>query len=210
MNPKTLWSSDQDLFVRRVVRAKRQRGRSAGVCLCVRFAFSRVSLVLQGYRIKPSRALVSVGLTHYCASTPDLSNVVVFNDPSRGNLFQGYLHLEASFPLRCFQRLSLPAFSYLAMRLASQPVYPGDPSTPVLLVPSSRPPQISSAHGRYGDQTVSRRFKPSSRTTLNGEQPYPWDLLQPQDVMSHIEVPNSAVDGTWRNQPVIPRVPFIR
>ena len=34
------------------------------------------------------------------------------------------------------------------------------------------------------NQTVSRRFKPSSRTTLNGEQPYPWDLLQPQDVMS--------------------------
>ena len=34
------------------------------------------------------------------------------------------------------------------------------------------------------DQTVSRRFKPSARTTLNGEQPYPWDLLQPQDVMS--------------------------
>ena len=34
------------------------------------------------------------------------------------------------------------------------------------------------------DQTVSRRFEPSSRTTLNGEQPYPWDQLQPQDVMS--------------------------
>ena len=34
------------------------------------------------------------------------------------------------------------------------------------------------------DQTVSRRSKPSSRTTLNGEQPYPWDLLQPQDAMS--------------------------
>ena len=31
------------------------------------------------------------------------------------------------------------------------------------------------------DRTVSRRSKPSSRTTLNGEQPYPWDLLQPQD-----------------------------
>ena len=28
------------------------------------------------------------------------------------------------------------------------------------------------------------RSEPSSRTTLNGEQPYPWDLLQPQDVMS--------------------------
>ena len=34
------------------------------------------------------------------------------------------------------------------------------------------------------DQTVSRRSKPSSRTTLFGEQPNPWDLLQPQDVMS--------------------------
>ena len=32
------------------------------------------------------------------------------------------------------------------------------------------------------DRTVSRRSKPSSRTTLIGEQP--WDLLQPQDVMS--------------------------
>ena len=34
------------------------------------------------------------------------------------------------------------------------------------------------------DRTVSRRSEPSSRTTLNGEQPYPWDRLQPQDVMS--------------------------
>src|SRR2546422_5371605 len=33
------------------------------------------------------------------------------------------------------------------------------------------------------DQTVSRRFKPSSRTTLNGEQPYPWDRLQPFKVV---------------------------
>ena len=34
------------------------------------------------------------------------------------------------------------------------------------------------------NRTVSRRSEPSSRTTLNGEQPYPWDRLQPQDVMS--------------------------
>src|SRR5574343_830159 len=34
------------------------------------------------------------------------------------------------------------------------------------------------------DQTVSRRSEPNSRTALNGEQPYPWDLLQPQDAMS--------------------------
>ena len=34
------------------------------------------------------------------------------------------------------------------------------------------------------DRTVSRRSEPSSRTTLIGEQPNPWDLLQPQDVMT--------------------------
>ncbi len=34
------------------------------------------------------------------------------------------------------------------------------------------------------DRTVLRRSEPSSRTTLTGEQPDPWDLLQPQDVMS--------------------------
>jgi hypothetical protein len=34
------------------------------------------------------------------------------------------------------------------------------------------------------DQTVSRRFEPSSRTTLIGEQPNPWNRLQLQDVMS--------------------------
>ena len=34
------------------------------------------------------------------------------------------------------------------------------------------------------DRTVSRRSEPSSRTTLISEQPNPWDLLQPQDVMS--------------------------
>jgi hypothetical protein len=34
------------------------------------------------------------------------------------------------------------------------------------------------------NRTVSRRSKPSSRTTLIGEQPNPWNLLQLQDVMS--------------------------
>ena len=34
------------------------------------------------------------------------------------------------------------------------------------------------------DRTVSRRSEPSSRATLIGEQPNPWDRLQPQDVMS--------------------------
>ena len=34
------------------------------------------------------------------------------------------------------------------------------------------------------DQTVSRRSEPSSCTALMGEQPNPWDHLQPQDAMS--------------------------
>ena len=33
------------------------------------------------------------------------------------------------------------------------------------------------------DRTVSRRSEPSSRATLMGEQPNPWDLLQLQDKM---------------------------
>src|SRR6201996_8363129 len=72
--------------------------------------------------------------------------------------------------------------SYPAMRLAPQQVHqrfvqPGP------LVLRSDPLNIPTPTADR-DQTVSRRFKPSSRTTLNGEQPYPWDLLQPQDVMS--------------------------
>ena len=34
------------------------------------------------------------------------------------------------------------------------------------------------------DRTVSRRSKPSSRAALMGEQPNPWDRLQPQDATS--------------------------
>ncbi len=74
------------------------------------------------------------------------------------------------------------ALSYPAMPLARQPVHqrrvhPG----PLVLgtAPLNSPTPMVDR-----DRTVSRRSKPSSRITLNGEQPYPWDLLQPQDVMS--------------------------
>ena len=33
-------------------------------------------------------------------------------------------------------------------------------------------------------RTVSRRSEPNSRPALMGEQPNPWDLLQPQDATS--------------------------
>ena len=74
------------------------------------------------------------------------------------------------------------AHSYPALPLARQQVHqwyvhPG----PLVL---GATPLKSPTPTADRDRTVSRRSKPSSRTTLNGEQPYPWDLLQPQDVMS--------------------------
>src|ERR1700693_1623246 len=72
--------------------------------------------------------------------------------------------------------------SYPAMRLASQPVHQRYVHSGPLVLGAA--PVKSPAPTADRDETVSRRSKPSSRTTLNGEQPYPWDLLQPQDVMS--------------------------
>ena len=37
---------------------------------------------------------------------------------------------------------------------------------------------------QIGDQPVLQRSEPSSRTTLIGEQPNPWNLLQLRDVVS--------------------------
>ena len=72
--------------------------------------------------------------------------------------------------------------SYPAMRLAPQQVHqryvhPG----PLVL---GAAPLKSPTPTADRDRTVSRRSKPSSRTALIGEQPNPWDLLQPQDAMS--------------------------
>ena len=72
--------------------------------------------------------------------------------------------------------------SYPTMRLAPQSVHqryvhPG----PLVLGANPLNHQTPTADR---DRTVSRRSEPSSRTTLIGEQPNPWDLLQPQDVMS--------------------------
>ena len=73
-------------------------------------------------------------------------------------------------------------FSYPAMPLARQQVHqryvhPG----PLVL---GTDPLKSRTPTADRDRTVSRRSKPSSRTALIGEQPNPWDLLQPQDAMS--------------------------
>ena len=72
--------------------------------------------------------------------------------------------------------------SYPAMQLASQPVHQRFVHSGPLVLGAA--PFKYPAPTADRDQTVSRRFKPSSRTSLNGEQPYPWDRLQPQDEMS--------------------------
>ncbi len=68
------------------------------------------------------------------------------------------------------------------MRLATQPEHQWCVHSGPLVLGAA--PTNSPTPTADRDRTVSRRSKPSSRTTLNGEQPYPWDLLQPQDVMS--------------------------
>ena len=75
-----------------------------------------------------------------------------------------------------------PERSQPAMPLARQPAYQRSvhPGPLVLWAGLLRIP--TSAEDR--DQTVSRRSEPSSRAALIGEQPNPWDLLQPQDATS--------------------------
>ena len=76
----------------------------------------------------------------------------------------------------------LSVLSYPAMPLARQLVH----QRAVLLNPlvlkknlrKFRAPTVDR------DRPVSRRSEPSSRTTFIGEQPNPWELLHPQDVMS--------------------------
>ena len=71
---------------------------------------------------------------------------------------------------------------YPAVHLAAQQVNQWSVRHgPLVLVPE---PRKSHAPTIDRDRTVSRRSEPSSRATLIGEQPNPWDLLQPQDVTS--------------------------
>ena len=73
--------------------------------------------------------------------------------------------------------LSYPALPLARQQVHQRYVHPG----PLVL---GAAPLNSPTPTADRDRTVSRRSEPSSRTTLIGEQPNPWDLLQPQDVMS--------------------------
>ena len=76
----------------------------------------------------------------------------------------------------------LSRLSYPAVPLAGQPVHQRSvlPNPLVLGKHLLKIPAPTADRDRPG----SRRSEPSSRTTLIGEQPNPWDRLQPQDVMS--------------------------
>ncbi len=135
---------------------------------------------LRRCKVKPHGSLVPVSSTHRCAYTPGLStsSSSTFLQDSQGVRENSS---RASFVLRCFQHLSLPHLATGQCHWHDNP-NTSDASTPVLSYWEQ--PLSSPAPTADRDRTVSRRSKPSSRTTLNGEQPYPWDLLQPQDVMS--------------------------
>ena len=72
--------------------------------------------------------------------------------------------------------------SYPAMQLAQQQVHQRYVRLGPLVLESGALKLLTPTTDR--DRTVSRRSEPSSRATLIGEQPNPWDLLQPQDVTS--------------------------
>ncbi len=72
--------------------------------------------------------------------------------------------------------------SYSAMPLARQLTHQRSVHLGPLVLEAA--PFKSLAPTADRDRPVSRRSEPSSRTALMGEQPNPWDLLQPQDAMS--------------------------
>ena len=127
-------------------------------------------------RIKPIELLVSVSFTSYDASTSDLSTWW------SSTALIGIPCFEMSFPLEMLSAVISSIRSYPAMPRARQLVHQRyvHPGPLVLRTASLKYPTPMADR----DRTVSRRSEPSSRTSLNGEQPYPWDLLQPQDEMS--------------------------
>ena len=118
-----LWSSGVDGWLRRT-----QPHSEEVVRLDWRKHHETVST--HGYGVKPHGQLVPVSLTRYRASTPGLSTWWSATT-LQGDQVPGRSHLQARFPLRCFQRLSLP---YIATRRCDwrHNRYTSGTSTPVL------------------------------------------------------------------------------
>ena len=107
----------------------------------------------------------------------------------RGGLPRPFRRLKASGEFILGRASHLDAFSGYHSRPSLPGVAPGGTTGTRAGRPTRssrtrvRSPQLSNATTDT-DRTVSRRSEPSSCTTLTGEQPDPWDLLQPQDVIS--------------------------
>ena len=78
--------------------------------------------------------------------------------------------------------LILTVHSYSALLLAEQQIHQRYIRSGPLVLRACPRNLLTPTTDR--DRTVLRRSEPSSRATLIGEQPNPWDLLQPQDVTS--------------------------
>ncbi len=74
----------------------------------------------------------------------------------------------------------LAVHSYSALHLAAQQIHQRYVRSGPLVLRACPLNLLAPTTDR--DRTVLRRSEPSSRATLIGEQPNPWDLLQPQDV----------------------------
>src|SRR5438552_9889431 len=72
--------------------------------------------------------------------------------------------------------------SYSAVPLARQLIHQRSVHLGPLVLEAASRKSLAPTADR--DRPVSRRSEPSSRTALMGEQPNPWDLIQPQDAMS--------------------------
>ena len=98
-------------------------GKDGLVCSCL-------WRLIHAYGVKPHGPLVPVSSRHCCPSTPGLSTWWSATT-LQGGLASGRSHLQARFPLRCFQRLSLP---YIATRRCDwrHNRYTSGTSTPVL------------------------------------------------------------------------------
>ena len=93
----------------------------------------------------------------------------------------GYLILRGASRLDAFSVYPVPAW-LLCHDLGSQQIHQRSVHPGPLVLRTAPLKYPTPAPDR--DRTVSRRSEPSSRTALMGEQPNPWDLLQPQDAMS--------------------------
>ena len=124
--------------------------------------------------------LVLLSSIHCCTYTRSLSTQSSTGDLTRLLCERSYL--VASFPLRCFQRLSLPDIATRHLHLAIQPIHQRSVHPGPLVLGTAPRKSLTPASDR--DRTVSRRSEPSSRTALMGEQPNPWDRIQPQDATS--------------------------